>query len=264
MEAKFRDIPDSLWKLVTPLVPVPKRRTLRGRPRLPDRQVLAGIVYLLRTGCQWKALPQDFGSGSACHARFKAWCEAGVFTAVFSALLEFYDRRRGIQWAWSSLDSAMAKAPKGGDLTGPNPTDRAKSGVKRHILTDGRGVPLAAEISGANVHDKWFVAQTLDAVVVRAPRGPRRPKHLCLDKGYDYKDAEAAVRVRRIIPHIRRRGEPPLLGCVRGKPRRWVVERTNSWHNRFRGVLIRWERIGRHYRALLHLACGLIAFQQAR
>ena len=150
------------------------------------------------------------------------------------------------------------------DLTGPNPTDRAKSGVKRHILTDGRGVPLAAEITGANVHDKWLVAQTLDAVVLRAPRGPRRPGHLCLDKGYDYDDPEAAVRARGITPHIRRRGEKPLLGRVQGKPRRWVVERTNAWHNRFRGLLIRWERIGAHYRGLFHLTCGLVAFQQAR
>ncbi|MGH7653328.1 MAG: transposase, partial [Gemmatimonadaceae bacterium] len=96
-----------------------------------------------------------------------------------------------------------------------------------------------------------------------APRGPRRPTHLCLDKGYDYADSEAAVRTRGIIPHIRRRGEHPLLGIVQGKPRRWVVERTNSWHNRFRGLLVRWERRGENYLAMLQLVCGLIAFQQA-
>jgi putative transposase len=135
--------------------------------------------------------------------------------------------------------------------------------VKRHVLTDGRGVPLSVLTTGANVHDKWLVADVLDAVVLRGPRGPRRPKNLCLDKGYDYFDAEAAVRQRRIIPHIRRRGEAPLLGCVRGRPRRWVVERTNSWHNRFRGLLVRWERKAENYLAMLHLASGLIAFQQA-
>ena len=86
----------------------------------------------------------------------------------------------------------------------------------------------------------------------------------CLDKGYDFEDTEAAIRARRITPHIRRRGEQPLLGWVRGKPRRWVVERTNAWHNRFRGLLIRWERTGAHYLAFLHLACALIAFQQAQ
>ena len=135
--------------------------------------------------------------------------------------------------------------------------------MKRHILTDGRGVPLSALITGANVHDKWMVAQVLDAVALRTSRGPRRPKHLCLDKGYDYADAEAAVRSRGIVPHIRRRGEQPLVGCTKGKPRRWVVERTNSWHNRFRGLLVRWERNASYYLAMLQLACGLIAYQQA-
>ena len=135
--------------------------------------------------------------------------------------------------------------------------------MKRHVLTDGRGVPLAALITAANVHDKWMVAEVLDAVVLNGALGPSRPRHLCLDKGYDYADCEAAVRARGIVPHIRRRGEPPMIGCVRGKPRRWVVERTNSWHNRFRGLLVRWERIAANYHAMLQLASGLIAFQQA-
>lgn len=114
------------------------------------------------------------------------------------------------------------------------------------------------------MHDKWLVGEVLDNVIIRAPRGPRRPKHLCLDKGYDYLDAEIEVVLRRIVPHIRRRGEQPMLGCVRGKPRRWVVERTISWQNRFRSLLIRWERKASNYLALVHLACGIIAFQQAR
>ncbi len=153
---------------------------------------------------------------------------------------------------------------KRGDLTGPNPTDRAKLGTKRHVLTDGRGVPIAITLTGANVHDKWMAGKTLDAVPLRAPRGPRRPRNLCLDKGYDYRDTELEVRLRGIIPHIRRRGEPPLLGCVRGKPRRWVVERTNSWHNNFRALRIRWEKHANHYLAFVHMACALIALRAAR
>lgn len=132
------------------------------------------------------------------------------------------------------------------------------------MLTDGRGVPLSVEISGANVHDKWLVEQTLDGVVLRGSRGPRRPEHVCLDKGYDYADVEAALRTRGIKPHIRRRGEPALVGCARGRPRRWVVERTNAWHNQFRALLVRWERTGTRYLGLVHLACAIIAFQQAR
>ena len=157
----------------------------------------------------------------------------------------------------------LGEGAKRGDLTGPNPTDRAKIGVKRHILTDGRGVPIAALISGANKPDASMISDVLDAVVIRGPRGPRRPQNLCLDKGYDYPHVAPAIRLRGIRPHIRRRGEQPLIGKVRGKARRWVVERTNSWHNRFRGLLVRWERRGAHYLALLQFACGLIAFQQA-
>ena len=153
---------------------------------------------------------------------------------------------------------------KRGDHTGPSPTDRAKLGTKRHVLTDARGVPIGVELTGANIHDKWMAGATLDAVVFRSARGPRRPDNLCLDKGYDYRDTEQEVWDRNVTPHIRRRGEQPLVGCIKGKPRRWVVERTNSWHNRFRGLFIRYERKACNYLALVHLACGLIAFQQAR
>jgi transposase len=152
---------------------------------------------------------------------------------------------------------------KGGDLTGPNPTDRAKLGVKRHLLTDGRGVPLAAVLSPANVHDKWTLAEVLDSVVLRAPRGPRRPEHLCLDKGYFFRDCAAIVRTRHVVPHIRRKGEPPLLGRVRGRARRWVVERTGSWCNRFRALLVRWDKKTANYLGSLHLACAYLTFARA-
>ncbi|EMO91571.1 transposase, IS4 family [Leptospira noguchii str. 2001034031] len=105
-------------------------------------------------------------------------------------------------------------------------------GVKRHILTDGNGIPLAITLSGANVHDKHNVKETLNSILIFSGRRKKKPKHLCLDKGYDFKDTEKLIRRRNIRPHIRRRGEKPLIGKYNGKPRRWVVERTNSWHNR--------------------------------
>jgi IS5 family transposase len=108
-----------------------------------------------------------------------------------------------------------------------------------------------------------MVGATLDAIPIGGMLKPLLPKHLCLDKGYDYDDPEQEARARGVKPHIRRRGEPPLVGCVRGKPRRWVVERTNSWHNNFRGLRIRWERKAEHYGALVQLACAIITFQAA-
>ncbi len=124
-------------------------------------------------------------------------------------------------------------------------------------------MPLAVTLTGANTHDKWMVGSTLDAIVIHGPRGPRRPTHICLDKGYDYADPEVEARERGVRPHIRRRGEKPLVGRYYGRARRWVVERTNSWHNNFRALRIRWERRAERYGALVYLACGLIAFQAA-
>jgi Transposase DDE domain len=95
-----------------------------------------------------------------------------------------------------------------GEKTGPNPTDRAKLGTKRHILTDKRGTPLSAVITSANTHDMKAAFETLDATVVRRPR-PRRyhRQHLCLDKGYDYQEIESGVISRGYVPHMRHRGE---------------------------------------------------------
>lgn len=263
MSERFARVPEALWNLISHLLPREPPKPLGGRPRVPDRVVLAGILYRLRTGCQWKALPPQFGSGSTCHRRFSEWATSGVFQRIMQTVLEHYDSEAIIDWEWCSMDSATVKAPKGGDETGPSPTDRAKSGTKRHILTDRRGVPLAITLSGANVHDMRMALPTLDAARQYSP-GPRfRPINLCLDKGYDYQVVDDGIRQRSIVGHTRRRGEPPMMGCVQGVPRRWVVERTNSWHNRFRALLIRWERKSINYLALCQLACALITLQVA-
>ncbi len=122
MDVKFRTVPDELWRVVAPHLPPERPKPRGGRPRVPDRVVLAGILYRLRTGCQWKALPSEFGSGSTCHLRLQQWAHAGVFTGAFVALLKRYDRRRGIAWRWSALDALTVEAPKGG--TSPAPTPR--------------------------------------------------------------------------------------------------------------------------------------------
>ncbi len=114
MDKDFFDVPEGLWKRIEPLVPRERPKPRGGRPRVPDRVAMAGILYRVRTGCQWKALPPEFGSGSTCHLRMMQWVRAGVFVKMHAELLRHYDKRRGIKWDFASLDSAMAKAPKGG------------------------------------------------------------------------------------------------------------------------------------------------------
>jgi putative transposase len=122
------------------------------------------------------------------------------------------------------------------------------------VLTDGRGMPIGLTIAGANVHDRRLVDETLNSIPVPRPRPTRRRKHhLCADKAYDADAVRREARRRRYTPHIRSRGEEQRQ-CRNGhRPRRWVVERIHSWMNRFRRILVRWEKKAANYIALLHL-----------
>ena len=153
-----------------------------------------------------------------------------------------------------------------GGKTGPNPTDRAKSGTKRSVLVDADGVPIGLAVAGANVNDFKLARATLESIPMKRPRPSRTcPQHLCLDKGYDYDEVRELAREFRFTACIRSRGEEAKLikRKARFKARRWVAERTHSWLNRFRRILIRWEKTPANYIAMLHLSLALIAFQQA-
>ena len=142
-----------------------------------------------------------------------------------------------------------------GKKTGKNPTDRGKLGVKRSVLTDGRGMPIGVAVAGANVHDQRLVEETFDSIPVRRPRpSSRRKQHLCGDKGYDADTVRGSARRRGYTPHIKSRGEEIVAKRQRGKrARRWVVERVHSWLNRYRRILVRWEKKAANYIGLLHL-----------
>ena len=129
------------WERIEPLLPRQKKRPKGGRPPMDDRKAMTAILYVLRTGCQWKALPRSLGAGSTVHQRFQEWVGAKVFKKMWKAGLLELDEKKGLDWAWQCMDGAMTKAPLGGEKTGKNPTDRAKSGVKRSLLTEGHGIP---------------------------------------------------------------------------------------------------------------------------
>jgi putative transposase len=151
-------------------------------------------------------------------------------------------------------------------MTGPNPTDRGKQGTKRSVRVDGRGVPLALAVAGANRNDHLLLEETLDGSPADAPQPPEDVElGLWLDKGYDYDPVYGAVRRRGYVPHIvPRDAERQLLTKIPGyRARRWPVERTHSWMNRFRRILVRWEKKVENYTGMLHLVCAFIAFKQA-
>ena len=113
-DCTIRKIPDELWDEIRNILPKEKPPKTVGRPIMPFRKVMDGIVYVLRTGCQWKMLSSEYGSGSTCHRRFQKWVELDVFKRIWIKLLKAYDNKQGVKWAWQSLDSISIKSPLGG------------------------------------------------------------------------------------------------------------------------------------------------------
>ena len=149
---------------------------------------------------------------------------------------------------------------------GKHPTDRGKLGTKRSVLTDGGGVPVGLAVEGANRHDFKMVRETIESIPIARPEpSPDTPQGMCLDKGYDYDEVRDLLTEFGFTAHIRARGEEAkaLTQEAGFKARRWVVERTHSWMNRFRRLLIRWDKKVRNYLAFLHMACAYITYRQA-
>jgi putative transposase len=261
-------IPDPLWDRLLRLLPPRKPHPLGcHNPRVDDRKAMDAIFFVLRTGCQWNALNATaICSSASAHRRFQEWTAAGVFVTLWAQGLREYDALKGLDWEWLAMDGAMTKAPLGGERTGKNPTDRGKQGAKRSLLTEANGVPVGLAVEGANRHDKKLVEATLESIPVERPAPTaEEPQGMCLDKGYDYDDTRDLVREFGFTAHVRARGEEAKAWKREAgdKARRWVVERTHSWMNRFRRILIRWEKKVENYFGMLHFVCAWITYRSA-
>jgi len=251
--------------MTPPWRPRPRRRTRRrsgawndalwaeSRPRLVLEQPRKkpGPIWSARTGGQGATLPRRCGAKSPVRARFRAWVEHGCLARAWARLLAVYDDEVALDWRWQAADGCIVKAPLGkrgagaAEATVANPTDRGRCGVKRHLLTDGTSVPLATVLSGANRTEMKQLADLLDAVIYEVPSFGER--QLCLDRGYDYTNCRETAVAHGYFPHIppKRSTAHPLPAPDHPDchpPRRWVVEMAHRWFNRFRRLLIRWEK----------------------
>jgi putative transposase len=270
-------VSDEFWEKVEPLIPAAPSHAKGGRTRMDDRDAFAAMIYVLRTGIQWNALPRQMGASSTVHDRYQEWERLGFFEQLWRAGLLEYDELEGIEWERQAIDGAMSKAPLGkgatGETTGKNPTDRAKMGTKRSMLTDGAGIPLAVAVEGANRHDAKLLVATLEGIVVARPAAEEEEassyqQHLCLDAAYDSEEVRQELAARSYEPHIspadknKRSERKAARKHPGGRARRWVVERTHSWLNRSRRLLVRWEKKTENYVAFIHLACAQLIFSK--
>src|SRR4051794_11601598 len=253
---------EALWAVLELLLPADPPRPRGGRPRLPHRQVLRGILFVLRSGLPWELLPQErgCGSGMTCWRRLREWQAKGLWQRIHCELLNWLGQIGQIDWSRAALDSGSVPAKRGGPLTGPNPTDRGKAGSKRHVMVDRQGIPLAVKVTGAHRQDCTAFTSMLEAIPPikgRYGRPRRRPEKLHADKAYDHRFCRTYLRKRGIKGRIARRG---IESSERLGRHRWVVERTLAWLNRFRRLTIRYERRADIHEAFLQLGCILICW----
>jgi putative transposase len=121
-------IPDEVWPLMQAILDEDYPAKPKGHRRVDLRRVLNGIIFRLRTGCQWNQLPKQFGDDSTVHRHFQQWCERRIMARLWAVLVAACDELGGVDWQWQAADAAMGKARMGGDLVGRNPTDRGKKG----------------------------------------------------------------------------------------------------------------------------------------
>lgn len=263
MRALETEVVDAVWAAVEVLLPARVDDHPLGchRPRVADRLCFWGILIRLVTGSSWvdiEAILEHRVSDTTLRARRDEWIDAGVFERLNAEAIAAFDRIVGLDLDDVALDGSLHKAPYGGEGTGPNPTDRAKSGWKWSVASERHGVPIGWAIDGANRNDVRMLAPTLEAVAAIGLLVDIETLHL--DRGYDY--PVVRERLARFGVHdveVQRRGtkapqkkQPIRLGL------RWVVEATNSWWSNYGQLRRNTDRQNRHRHAALCLATTVL------
>lgn len=266
MRALEREVVDAVWAAIEPLLlEVPDGHPLGcHRPRVPDRICFRGILIRLVTGCSWvdaEALLDHQVSDTTLRARRDEWIAAGVFDQLVGEAVAAYDPIIGLDLGEVALDGSQHKAPCGGEGTGPNCTEKGRSGWKWSLATERWGIPIGWVAAAANNNDCTLVAATLDTITDRGLLAEIDILHM--DRGYDFGFVRQQCADRGLtdvhIPRCRKRkqrGRHTKKTVPLGL--RWPVERTNSWLSNFGQLRRNTDRRTRHRDAQLALAIVLL------
>jgi transposase len=229
---------EPIWQQLSALLP--RRQTDHPlgchRPRIPDRVVFEKLVQVMVFGCAYERIADESCSATTLRRRRDEWIEAGSMEVLEEMALESYDRIIGLELSEVVVDGCITKAPCGGEKAGRSPVDRGKRGIERSVVVDAEGIPLGVIAAPANRHDSPLLGETLNT----AGELPERAS-VHLDRAYDSKLTRGLLEYRGLIGVISEKGKPvPLKAGMR-----WVVERTNSWHNAHKKLMWCTEREGR-------------------
>ena len=249
-------ISDSVWNEIKDLIP--RKKTAIGRPEWDNRKTLEGIFLIIKTGMQWKFLPQEFGKVSTVHGKFRKWIKMGVFEEIMHKAKIVYSRSLDQPMTWFASDTSHSKAPFAKDWSGKNPTDRAKRGVKRSIIVDINGAPLSVCVGPSNRHDINFFETTFYNLKFGKTDKARIME---VDSAYDCEYARQVCKKDNFCllaaTNIRRNKNKKVYKTFF----RWIVERTFGWQSWFRGLKICWTKTKDSYIAFLQLVSSVQLFK---
>jgi transposase len=233
---------EPIWEQFSALLPEREVDHPLGchKPRIPDWVVFEKLVQVLVFGCTYHRIADEVCSATTLRRRRDEWIEGGVMEQLREMSLAAYDRTVGLELADVAVDGCITKAPCGGEKAGRNPVDRGKQGTKRSTAVDAKGIPIGTATAPANRHDSPLLTETLDAVTEVLGELPKQAK-VHLDRGYDSKATRERLEERGLLAEISQKGKPAPLAATK----RWVIERTNSWHNAHKKLVWCTEREGR-------------------
>ncbi|GAA1866458.1 IS5 family transposase [Brevibacterium marinum] len=260
MPALPSSVIDPLWSQFKTLLPTINDDHPLGchRRRVADRIVFDKLVTRLVLGGAYTKHADGLVSATTLRCRRDEWIAHGVFARLEQIVLEAFDQVIGLDLTHLSVDGCCVKAPCGGDNTGPNPTDRGKSGQKRSVLVEGHGLPIGVVLAGANRHDSPLLRPTVECLSRFGFFLPERIR-IDLDSGYD------SQVTRNLLSEFgcEWRISPKGAFIEINHTRRWTIERTNSWHTRgFRLLHVVLDRVDRVQHAWASLANAVIVLKR--
>ena len=261
-------VSDSEWEFIRLFVP--KERTGKpGRPWSPHRQVINGILMVLRTGIPWADLPSEFGKAKTVYNRFRRWVKSGLWQKIFEVLIDRLLKHDKINFELWCVDGTIVRAHRvaSGALKGTLSTEenmekhalgRSRGGysTKLHFLTDGQGIPLSITITAGQRHEAPEFDNVLDACLINTFRKAKRPHALAGDKAYssqEIRNAIAKLEIEDVIPTRSNQQANQDFDKTKYRKRN-IIERVIGWLKENRRVATRYDKNVDHYLAMIHIA----------
>jgi len=248
------DLTDEQWAIVAPLIPPPKSNPRGGRPRQVDmREVLNTLCYLNRSGCQWDMLPHDLLPKSTVYDYFAQWRDDGTWTKMVQALRERTRRAVGREPTPSAacIDSQSVKTTETGGPDRGYDGGKKINGRKRHLLVDTLGLLIVVLITSAGLDDGVAAPTVLGLVT---PQEFPRLLTIFADQKYHNHGLEAWMAEHRPAWHIEVKARPAGTQGFTPLEKRWVIERTNAWHGRYRRNSKDYERSTESSTAMIQIS----------